>query len=259
MQSGLGYVIGTQGPTLFTSLLYPMATGTAPEDWVEGQDEGRFLCPSSLYDDQLARRLGGTTETLCQDCACQSALFEGEWTAFADLWGAQDPDAPVMPGSIVPERWTLAMVSAYLCRQGEANHDAVENAYFTNLSLLHLESSAVRAQTGPFIHLLAALLAVSPEMRGHLAANFALTGDYQTTAGEPLSAAGDADGDGHDNGEEYESIRAAGGGMQDYVNAAMSPRIIGDRPLPAAGVMALVLLAVALALVPRLDRSGAKG
>jgi hypothetical protein len=259
MQSGLGYVIGTEGTSLLTSLAFSIAAGSAPEDWVEGQNEGRFLCPSSLYDDQLARRLGGVAETQCGDCACQSALFEGEWTAFADLWGLQDPDVPVMPGSIVPERWTLAMVSEYLCRQGEANHDAVENAYFTNLSLLQLESSAVRAQTGPFIHLLAALLAVSPEMRGHLAANFALTGDYQTTAGEPFSASGDADGDGHDNGEEYESIRAAGGGMQDYVNAAMSPRIVGDSPLPAAGTAALVLLAVALALVPRLDRSGAKG
>ncbi len=249
MQSGLGYVIGTEGPTLYTSLTDSAAAGTAPEDWVEARDRGRFLFPHSLYDDQLARRMGGTVETTpCTDCACHSALFAGEWAAFADQWGSQDPNAPILPGSIIPERWTLALVSEMLCRQGATNHGAVEDTYYGNLSLLCLEKGGVRTQTAPFIHVLAALLSVSADVQGRLALNFGLAGRYQTPVGEILSDAGDADRDGHDNAGEYTSVRAAGGGMQTYVTAAMSPQITGDGLLPAAGTPALAVLAAALAL-----------
>ena len=57
LQFGLGYVIGTQDLTVRTTVLdvYDSA-GTAPEDWVEGLDEGADLWPPSLYDEQLRRR-----------------------------------------------------------------------------------------------------------------------------------------------------------------------------------------------------------
>ena len=61
---GHGYVIGP-APTLKveTSLEGPDAAGTAPEDWVERSpmpdDPALPLQPASLYEDQLARRLGG--------------------------------------------------------------------------------------------------------------------------------------------------------------------------------------------------------
>ena len=113
----------------------------------------------------------------------------------------------------------------------------------------------MRTQTGPFVHVLAALLAVSAELRSQLAANFGLTGNYQSMTGEPLSAAGDADGDGHSNGEEYESVRRAGGDAQDYVTAALSPRITGDGVLPVAGIPAIALLAGALLLAGRRKRT----
>ncbi|MCY0991817.1 glycosyl hydrolase family 28-related protein [Nannocystis sp. ILAH1] len=59
-QFGHGYVIGV-GPqlTVETSLESPDAAGTAPEDWVEGPGQVGVLDPPSLYEDQLARRLGG--------------------------------------------------------------------------------------------------------------------------------------------------------------------------------------------------------
>jgi len=59
-QFGHGYVIGA-GPGLGveTSLEALDAVGTAPEDWVEGPGKVGALVPSSLYEDQLARRLGG--------------------------------------------------------------------------------------------------------------------------------------------------------------------------------------------------------
>jgi hypothetical protein len=59
LQFGRGYVIGTDGLEVRTEVLdlYD-SRGTAPEDWVEGLDRGADLQPSSLYEDQRARRLG---------------------------------------------------------------------------------------------------------------------------------------------------------------------------------------------------------
>ncbi|MCY1056708.1 glycosyl hydrolase family 28-related protein [Nannocystis sp. SCPEA4] len=58
-QFGHGYVIGV-GPqlTVETELKAPDAEGTMPEDWVEGPGKVGPLEPPSLYEDQLARRLG---------------------------------------------------------------------------------------------------------------------------------------------------------------------------------------------------------
>ncbi|MCA9661953.1 MAG: hypothetical protein KC486_26680 [Myxococcales bacterium] len=62
-QFGHGYVIGP-APSLKveTSLDLLDGLGTEPEDWVEGPgdpDKAGALEPASLYEDQLARRLGG--------------------------------------------------------------------------------------------------------------------------------------------------------------------------------------------------------
>lgn len=58
LQFGVGYLIGTQGLFPVTESPLPMGVGTAPIDHVEGLDQGGTLTPSSLYEDQLARRLG---------------------------------------------------------------------------------------------------------------------------------------------------------------------------------------------------------
>jgi len=59
LQYGRGYVIGTEGLDVRTEVteVYD-SSGTAPEDWVEGLGEAATLEPRSLYEDQLARRLG---------------------------------------------------------------------------------------------------------------------------------------------------------------------------------------------------------
>ena len=57
-QYGLGYVIGTQDVTVYTTVWDVLdSEGTAPEDYTEGLDEGADLQPPSLYDDQLRLRL----------------------------------------------------------------------------------------------------------------------------------------------------------------------------------------------------------
>jgi hypothetical protein len=61
-QYGWGYVIGTEGVVIETSIaedgLFAPGEGTEPDDWVEGADVGALLDPPSLYEDQLARRIG---------------------------------------------------------------------------------------------------------------------------------------------------------------------------------------------------------
>ncbi len=60
MQFGWGYVIGTREVEVVTDLadIFGQAQGTEPEDYREGIDQGEWLRPQSLYEDQLARRLG---------------------------------------------------------------------------------------------------------------------------------------------------------------------------------------------------------
>ncbi len=58
MQFGWGYVLGTSGSYVVTESVLPLGEGTAPIDFVEGQDRGGDLVPSSLYDDQRVKRLG---------------------------------------------------------------------------------------------------------------------------------------------------------------------------------------------------------
>jgi len=61
-QAGLGYVIGTRDLTVHVepdelAQLLGQAEHTAPTDWVEGIDRGPTLSPTSLFEDQLERRL----------------------------------------------------------------------------------------------------------------------------------------------------------------------------------------------------------
>ncbi len=62
-QYGHGYIIGTD-PLMTVRVgldeggIFAEASGTAPEDWTEGLGAGATLDPPSLFEDQLARRLG---------------------------------------------------------------------------------------------------------------------------------------------------------------------------------------------------------
>jgi hypothetical protein len=58
MQYRNGYIIGSSGVNVVTSSVFPEYEATAPEDYVEGLGEGATLEPSSLYEDQLRRRMG---------------------------------------------------------------------------------------------------------------------------------------------------------------------------------------------------------
>lgn len=62
-QVGRGYVIGTRDVTAMVEpdildQLQGYADGTGPVDWLEGDGQGATLWPPSLFEDQLAKRLG---------------------------------------------------------------------------------------------------------------------------------------------------------------------------------------------------------
>ena len=61
-QFGKGYIIGTEGVTVDTSLLDPSADGSEPADYREGIGRGEALMPRSLYENQLALRLAKQTD-----------------------------------------------------------------------------------------------------------------------------------------------------------------------------------------------------
>ena len=62
LQWGIGYVIAPNDMDVHTDPDEPAwgqpGEGTAPTDWLEGQGESLPVEPASLYEDQLARRLG---------------------------------------------------------------------------------------------------------------------------------------------------------------------------------------------------------
>ena len=57
-QGRYGYVIGTSGTVDTVATKDPSKHHTAPADHIEGEGLGKTLFPQSLYQDQLARRLG---------------------------------------------------------------------------------------------------------------------------------------------------------------------------------------------------------
>lgn len=62
-QAGRGYVIGSRDVTVsvepnIIDQALGLADGTTPTDWLEGDGAGATIWPPSLFEDQLARRLG---------------------------------------------------------------------------------------------------------------------------------------------------------------------------------------------------------
>ncbi len=56
-QTGYGYIIGTRDIRVETNMASRFGEGTEPEDLTEGLEQGGSLEPTSLYEDQLERRL----------------------------------------------------------------------------------------------------------------------------------------------------------------------------------------------------------
>jgi hypothetical protein len=68
-QYGWGYVVGTQGTAHDVRLGGQKSEKTDPVDHAEGVGQGAALVPTSLYEDQLARRLGARAPAPGVSCA----------------------------------------------------------------------------------------------------------------------------------------------------------------------------------------------
>lgn len=89
-QYGYGYIIGTQGAatavktTPITMSSQYGTVNTAPEDYKEGIGTGSTLSPQSLYYDQLAKRLGGSTEPPAVTNQIPGTVSVGAYTSKSD-------------------------------------------------------------------------------------------------------------------------------------------------------------------------------
>ncbi len=105
-------------------------------------------------------------------------------------------------------------------------HEEVYAAYAQNLLALEQEGSAVQ----PYKEVLAALLLMGMDLRNYFILEFGLTGSYTVffegkdvdkAPNEPFSGAGDLDGDGLSNTEEYDLVVGSGGSIEDFARSAL--------------------------------------
>lgn len=159
----------------------------------------------------------------------------------------------------VADRWQLAVLAHIVCAQDEAYRDQASIAYNTNNALFAADNPE---QAADFPHVVAGLLSigsgmVQPLVDGGLVSD---TQPYQAyvapddTTHEPLSGEGDMDGDALTGSDEYLRVLLAGGGMDDYVFAVMTPWADGS-PLPTADPISLAALIVGL-VAARFRRRG---
>jgi len=159
----------------------------------------------------------------------------------------------------VPDRWQLAVLAHIVCAQDEAYRDQASIAYNTNNALFAADNPE---QAADFPHVIGGLLSigsgmVQPLVDGGLVSD---SQPYQAyvapddTTHEPLSGEGDMDVDGLTGSDEYLRVVLAGGGIDDYVFAVMTPFADGS-PLPTADPIALAAL-IALIAASRFRRRG---
>lgn len=181
-------------------------------------------------------------------CAGGEVTFEVRATGtalLADELGFRNNRRNI-PGVWIPERWTLALVRFYLCHSHTFLHSYVEDAFMHNVTSINGESTTIRARVEPFKHALAGLMLVRYVILDYFVDEFGLEGDYvvfwapgSKGAEELFSGAGDLDGDGLTNFEEYERTVAVGGSMEDFVEAATG----GEPGVPNVTWPGIVLLA----------------
>ena len=259
---------------------FPATAADSPEDiggsptdpWAAGNSQNQLTLPR-LNHPNFALTLGGmdseagalfridnvfltvhyTDSGNIQDCEYK-LIFEIEWPILADALGLMD-DEPETPDAVIPERWGLAMVRQVLCKPGHPWNVRTFEAF--NANLVELQTETVFPEIEAYQHVVAALLLINTSRQNHFKALFGLEGEYLTVRNnrravdaEVFSDAGDLDGDGHSNTEEYNTVKAHGGSIDDFAEATSNPNLRGV-PLPAAGWLGLALLALGLILVYR--------
>ena len=193
-----------------------------------------------------------------------------------DVWidwvdGGQVGPEPGL-GDGIPDRYQLALLAEVMCHYyvptwekyaWEAFGQQALDDFQANLVALEAGIAALPAGDvktfwttgagGDHVALAAGLMGLSQDLNDAYGTLFGLDGIAVTLygGGTPFSDVGDLDGDGDSNLEEYDEVVVTHGtNLEGYIRAALynSPFWAGNPNLPAAGMVALGLLACACAL-----------
>jgi probable HAF family extracellular repeat protein len=165
-------------------------------------------------------------------------LFDIEWPLMAADLGLQQ-DAPNTPGTHIPERWGLMMVSTVLTNAKNPHYAPTIQTYYMNLQALSAEDQTILDRVEPYKHVLAAALLINPSRRDYFVGILGLANSYEIVRelsklvnDEIYADDGDLDGDGLTNQEEYDLVLADGGTILDFAAAATDPTQLGAKSLP---------------------------
>lgn len=180
------------------------------------------------------------------------SLFQAEMQALYTLLG-EDYLTADLDADGLPDYFQVGLVAYVLSVQTHPYSNLVHALYASSITQLQAEPNYA-AQIAPYHHAVAALMITSQAMADYWIAYFSLTGSYSPfiiskTADEPFSAQGDLDGDGYTNLEEFENSQAAGGGIDEFMEAANDPNSNG-KALPALrswGIAALLASLIVIA------------
>ena len=159
----------------------------------------------------------------------------------ANLPEAYDFTADDTDGTGIPDRFELALFERLVCNNNDSLGGELTCIFEDNRSKLSLEAAHLLFRD--YEDALAGLFCISSELQIALGAD-ALQRQYQVftgsakAAGEPLAPQGDPDSDGLSNLQEYQNNLANGGGIDEYVEAALNPLLDGSNAqgLPVAGL-----------------------
>ncbi|HRK34531.1 MAG TPA: SBBP repeat-containing protein [Candidatus Hydrogenedentes bacterium] len=179
------------------------------------------------------------------------ALFEAEMEVLYDSI-SQDYQTADLDADGLPDLYQVGLVAYVLSVQTHPYSNLVHSAYADAIASLQAETN-YDAQLQPFHHALAALMITSQDMADFWALQFTLSGVYTPfvitkTADEPFSGAGDLDGDGVTNAEEYQNNESVGGTIESFMSAAVNPNLDG-KSVPALGAWGIVTCAAAMIAV----------
>jgi len=204
-----------------------------------------------MYDGQCEASSGCNMFETIQGEGNAVAEAQGVALGLPTDYGAWDIEGwPAEPyGDGMADLWQLRLFADAYCNDYHRLHAVVVSVYEANLATLLTE------KPGAAFRWTAAAIGLSTDMRAAICAILGLHRDHYQVyrepgkgIDEPFSASGDCDGDGMSNAEEYEYVVSMGGDIDAFAMQAAenSPFWNGNPAVPAAGLIALAVLAISV-------------
>lgn len=205
----------------------------------EGEGEGETPCATTLSEG--CPPFGGEGQGYY-------TLLDG-FIPFPVSWNASD-----LTQNGLIDSWEVALLERVLCTGVGPHYADALCAYEANLTTYRDEPTYGPPFAG-FEHVIVALQTMSSESQA-AQGSLGLQGDYRVAGtgakapGEPFSADGDLDNDGHSNLVEYTNTLNASLSQDDFIEAALNPLLNGSQPassLPVGGSLGLIMGVAGLA------------